>query len=56
MSLEARVEALRFAMQVRTLGTPPSETVAVAQQFLDWLEPPAETQAAIAKSGQPPRR
>lgn len=56
MSLPARIEALRAAMQVRTPGTPPDQTVAVAQQFLDWLEPPVEKQAVIAKPGQPPRR
>lgn len=56
MSLEARIEALRAAMQLRTPGTSPDQTVAVAQRFLDWLEPPAETPAATAKSGQPPRR
>lgn len=56
MSLEARIEALRAAMQVRTPGTLPDQTVAVAQQFLDWLEPPEKKQAAIAQSGQPPRR
>lgn len=56
MSFQARVEALRFAMQVRTPATQPAQTVAIAQIFLDWLEPPAETPTAIAKSGQPPRR
>lgn len=56
MSLPARIEALRAAMQVRTPGTSPDQTVATAQRFLDWLEPPAEKPEAIAKSGQPPRR
>lgn len=55
MSFAARLEALRFALQVRTPGTTPDQTLQVAQTYLDWLEPPVK-QAAPAQSGQPLRR
>lgn len=56
MTLPARLEALRCAMQVRTPGTTPEQTLAVAQTFLDWLEPPAPKQAAPATTRAAPAR
>lgn len=40
MTSAIRLEALRCALQFRTPGTTPEQTVAVAQVFLEWLEPP----------------
>jgi hypothetical protein len=54
----ARVEALRAALSVRTPGTTPDQTLALAQQFLDWLDPLplAKAPEAGRNPGQPPKR
>lgn len=52
-----RLEALRAALQIRKAGDTPADTIKTAQEFLDWIEPPAVKPAdLIQKSGQLPRR
>jgi hypothetical protein len=54
---DARIEALRAALAIRKSGDTPATTIATAQEFLDWIQPPAQPPAEpIQKSGQPPRR
>jgi hypothetical protein len=53
-----RVEALRAALAIRTPGTSPEQTLALAQTFLDWLAPATAKQelATSRPTGQPPKR
>lgn len=48
MTAATRLEALRCALQFRTPGTTPEQTVAIAQVFFEWLEPPVLMSAPAA--------